>query len=107
MTICSHAMYANAHEIRFNDDYNVESYLRGLYPMASIMNHSCIPNTRRKIDSAYRMIIKATKTIAAGDELTSAYTSLFLATPARRNFLMTTKKFTCKCARCQDPTVCI
>ncbi len=100
MRQCCRAMDANAYEVRKG---NVS--LRGLYPMASTMNHSCTPNTFHTFGENFRMIIKASTAISIGAEVTTSYSPLLLGTQARRIFLSKTKQFDCECQRCRDPSV--
>ncbi|OAD59833.1 Protein msta, isoform A [Eufriesea mexicana] len=71
--------------------------LRGLYPMGSLQNHCCIPNTRHHFDGDYRLYVSAALPISAGEEITMSYTSLFWDTTLRRQFLSMTKHFACIC----------
>lgn len=50
MRICCDAMDTNAYEYLrvFDDDTSVS--LRGLYPLAALMNHDCSPNTSHHYD---------------------------------------------------------
>lgn len=81
--------------------------LRGLYPLGSLQNHCCIPNTRHYFDEKFRLYVRAALPISAGEEITMSYTSLFWDTTLRRQFLNVTKNFSCMCKRCSDPTVII
>ncbi|KOX72882.1 Protein msta, isoform B [Melipona quadrifasciata] len=78
--------------------------LRGLYPIASLQNHCCVPNTRHHFDGEFRMYVSAAFPIAAGEEITMTYTTLFWDTMLRRQFLSVTKYFSCICKRCSDST---
>jgi hypothetical protein len=79
--------------------------LRGLYPLASMMNHACTPNTRHGYNEHQRMAVRAASHIPAGTEITNSYTSLLWGTTARRHHLALTKHFLCACSRCSDPQV--
>lgn len=79
--------------------------LRGLYPIAAMMNHACVPNTRHGYDERQKMTVRATVDIPAGTEITNTYTSLLWGSPARRRHLGITKHFLCSCPRCSDPQV--
>jgi hypothetical protein len=79
--------------------------LRGLYPIAAMMNHECVPNTRHGYDERQKMTVRATVDIPAGTEITNTYTSLLWGSPARRRHLAITKHFVCSCPRCSDPQV--
>lgn len=77
---------------------------RGLYPVSAFMNHSCIPNTRNIFTKDDAMAVYAAKDIEIGEEILSCYTGLLWCTPARRCQLYKTKRFWCKCGRCEDST---
>jgi hypothetical protein len=79
--------------------------LRGLYPLAAMMNHACVPNTRHGYDERQKMTVRATVDIPAGTEITNTYTSLLWGSTARRRHLAITKHFLCFCPRCRDPQV--
>lgn len=81
-----------------------ESSKRGLYPVAGLMNHNCVANTRHSFDKKNRMTVQAVKPIRAGTEILTCYTGALWGTPARRHHLYKTKQFFCKCERCADPT---
>lgn len=81
-----------------------EMSMRGLFPVAALMNHSCVPNTSYAYNSESRMIVKAVKPIQAGTEIFTCYTGILWGTPARRTHLYKTKYFMCSCERCADPT---
>lgn len=106
MQLCCRALDANAYEIPLSKTANATSNsLRGLFSMASTMNHSCCPNTSLVFDDDFRMIVKASNEISPGQEITSTYSPLLLGSPARRAFLAQSKHFYCRCFRCKDPTV--
>jgi len=73
--------------------------LRGLYPLASLMNHDCVPNTRHVFDAQDKMLVFATVDIAKGTPVTSTYTQALWSTPHRRAHLRATKCFECACKR--------
>lgn len=106
MKTCCRVLNANAYEVQLPKSKNENgTNPRGLYPMASIMNHCCIPNTTHTFGEEYQMIVKASNVIFPNSEITSAYAPLLLGTPARRIFLIKSKQFYCTCFRCNDPTV--
>lgn len=94
----------NSFEIAALVDDSVTS-LRGLYPMASLQNHSCTPNTRHSFDNEQKLYAIASTRIKVGEEITMTYTDLFWDTTLRRRHLAGTKHFFCDCKRCADPTV--
>ncbi|CAG4998078.1 unnamed protein product [Parnassius apollo] len=103
MILASCVLDANAFQIATSYERK-EMGKRGLYPVSSLMNHHCVPNTRYNYNSDLQMIVKAVKPIRAGSEIFTCYTGLLWGTPARRIHLYKTKHFFCKCERCADPT---
>lgn len=77
---------------------------RGVFPISSFLNHSCVPNTRNVFTKNFTMKVYAANDIQPGDEITSCYTGLLWSTPARRHQLYKSKGFWCKCNRCGDNT---
>lgn len=101
MRIMNTVLKRNAFRISNNSSKKKVS-LRGLYPVSSLMNHSCVPNTRNVFRKDYSMAVYASKSIEIGEEIFTCYTGQLWCTPARRCHLYKTKKFWCKCARCGD-----
>ncbi|KAF2898613.1 hypothetical protein ILUMI_07559, partial [Ignelater luminosus] len=102
--ICS-VLDTNAFEIVVGETEETStSSLRGIYPLSSLMNHMCIPNTTHYFDSKQNMIVKATKFIPKDQEIFHCYTMTFWGNYIRRPYLFRTKHFICSCLRCQDPT---
>lgn len=79
--------------------------LRGLYPLAAVFNHNCVPNIRYTYDKSNIMTVRATRFIKKDEELFNSYSKLLWGTPYRQLFLNHTKNFKCSCNRCTDPTV--
>lgn len=77
--------------------------LRGLYPIVSLMNHKCTPNSRRDVDSTFLNRVSATRSICEGEEIFTSYSQLLWSTPSRRIQLLMSKQFLCTCQRCSDP----
>ncbi|KYN08068.1 Protein msta, isoform B [Cyphomyrmex costatus] len=79
-----------------------------IYEHASLLEHSCIANTRHsfRIDDKGRprITIYAVTSIKKGEHLSTMYTHALWSTRARREHLLTTKYFACRCKRCADPT---
>ncbi|KAF5275793.1 hypothetical protein FQR65_LT16526 [Abscondita terminalis] len=92
---------ANSFEVTIGNEQG-RSGLRGLYPLSSLMNHSCVPNTMHNFDSRQNMIVKATTFIPEGHEIFHSYTRFLWGTPVRRSHLARTKHFLCRCVRCED-----
>lgn len=101
----------NAFETMTGNEESKSASLRGLYPLAGLMNHNCIPNTRytfqRSEKYGHIITFRAMRLIKQGEEMFNSYTKLLFATPFRRIFLAKTKNFMCSCERCSDPTVSI
>ena len=83
--------------------------------VASLMNHSCVPNAFghyvRPLDSddgaegmaSLRQVFVASVDIKAGEEITAGYVNFDMCTIARNQMLRESKLFTCTCRRCKDP----
>lgn len=75
----------------------------GLYPMASLLGHSCVPNTKTRFQGEH-LVVTATEAIPPGSALTAMFTDILWGTKARRDHLLQTRFFSCPCRRCLDPT---
>ena len=77
-----------------------------LYPVFSMMNHSCASNTKtlmNREDLSQEVIAQVS--IKNGEEVTNCYTRTSLAPTIRRRQLLRSKWFfDCVCKRCQDPS---
>jgi hypothetical protein len=75
------------------------SRTRGLWALPSFVNHSCAPNANRLLvgDS---MVMRATRPIAAGEEMLYFYTDISLPV-ADRQASCERWKFRCRCRRCE------
>jgi hypothetical protein len=100
--VCS-VLDSNAFEVIVGHEDH-QSSIKGLYPLGSLANHSCTPNTIHVFDEFQHMIVRATVFIPKGAEIFHSYSRFIWATPTRRFHLYKTKHFLCKCRRCQDPT---
>ncbi|KAB7504644.1 hypothetical protein Anas_06714, partial [Armadillidium nasatum] len=77
----------------------------GLYSVASLLSHSCIPNTKLVWDKEKKKVkVTATEIIQQGAPITTIYTDILWGTRARRDHLQQTRLISCACARCRDPT---
>lgn len=94
----------NAFQISANLSSNHNLNLRGLYPLMSLINHSCTANARYCTDCNYITSLCARKPIKMGEEISISYAKILWSTPSRQGYLKLTKQFTCKCDRCLDPT---
>ncbi|KAF4765811.1 hypothetical protein N7455_004742 [Penicillium solitum] len=77
-------------------------YGLGIYPRATIINHSCIPNITWKTDSNGRMVFTTSRKLAAGEECLICYFDLpkYVDVKARRSLLQEYFLFPCACERC-------
>merc|ERR1711990_637289 len=78
--------------------------LRILHPSLATMNHSCLVNTRICQRFDHSVCVRAVRDIAAGEEVTNRYTSVFMGRLARRAALSSSWQFQCNCPRCQEPS---
>ncbi|XP_073833646.1 SET and MYND domain containing, arthropod-specific, member 8 isoform X2 [Musca autumnalis] len=78
--------------------------VRALFPLASLFNHQCTPNTDHYFENPQTLVITATRPIRQGEEIVTSYTKLLWSTMMRKMFLKMTKHFECCCPRCMDPT---
>jgi hypothetical protein len=90
------------------------SRLLGLYPIAAMLNHSCIPNavrvyivtppsqssTKQPPPREY-MIVHACQKIRPGEEIVWSYIPVIQTYPQRQSVLQQTHGFVCDCRRCQ------
>ncbi|KAK3872287.1 hypothetical protein Pcinc_022620 [Petrolisthes cinctipes] len=76
---------------------------RALCVLASMMNHSCLPNAQRWYSEG-QIVVQASRDIAEGCPILINYTQTLWGTQARATHLSTFKMFLCKCERCADPT---
>ena len=86
----------------------------GFFPVASLLNHDCLPNTAR-FDSFDRqtpaglpgdtkLFLRALHDIPKGEELTSSYFPLTLTFQERQQRCSEQYEFACSCLRCQVST---
>lgn len=69
------------------------------------MEHNCRPNCVKSWNtSTYEIQIRSCVAIKKGDPLSISYVDQLYGSNDRINFLQLSKFFTCKCARCCDPT---
>ncbi|KAK8102099.1 hypothetical protein PG984_015245 [Apiospora sp. TS-2023a] len=77
----------------------------GLWPLASRMNHSCLPNCRRSFIGDM-LIVRATRDLPAGTELEISYRGGSRAlTTSDQEWLKSTWGFACKCKLCTSNQV--
>ena len=74
----------------------------GLYLDASLINHSCEPNSVVSFRGR-KLCVRALRPLGAGEELSIAYTELYAPRYERRSKMVSKKGFTCRCPRCTAP----
>jgi len=79
---------------------------RGLFLASSLINSSCLPNTRHYSRSNGSLVVVATRPIYPGGEILGCYTQPRWGTLPRHKHLLNTKYFSCSCPRCLDPAEC-
>ena len=72
----------------------------GLYPQASFFNHSCKPNCIVSFQGQ-ALYVHSIDAIGEGQELTIAYIELYAPRAWRRQQLLDSKGFECRCERCE------
>ena len=82
-----------------------KSYTRGLFPFASLLNHSCDANTQFfPLAGGAAMGVRAIQDIEEGEECTDTYIGLSTVGAHRRSKLEKTHGFWCACRRCSAPS---
>ncbi|KAH3745397.1 hypothetical protein Pelo_13201 [Pelomyxa schiedti] len=71
----------------------------GLYFLGSGFNHSCLPNAFWFV-TGDKLVVRATKDIQSGEEVTISYRELEQNNFARQKDLKVNRGFTCACERC-------
>ncbi|XP_072021683.1 SET and MYND domain-containing protein 4-like [Amphiura filiformis] len=76
-----------------------------VYPTASLMNHSCVPNVIASFHGR-QLVVRAIRTIKAGEEILHCYGpyAKHMDTTARRQALQEQYFFTCNCTACESNT---
>ena len=74
----------------------------GLYPYASLINHSCSP-TAVAVFTGREVSVRAIRPLAAGSEVTLSYIEVATPTSVRRRELKTTWFFECASSRLCAP----
>ncbi|SMQ54380.1 unnamed protein product [Zymoseptoria tritici ST99CH_3D7] len=78
---------------------NIRKASTGLWLMAAYINHSCLPNAEKSFLGDL-MVVRATRNITAGSEITHSYDSSS-DYDARQEALMKTWGFRCRCELCK------
>lgn len=78
----------------------------GYFPLASQMNHACVPNTSYAYDPTQRSLVfhSSSSSIVSGSELSYAYIAdLYQARSSRQELLRQSFSFDCECTQCILP----
>lgn len=89
----------NGHEVPLTSPPHV-----AIYEIASMLEHSCVPNCNKSFSNDGELIIRATRFIPKGEHISICYTDPLWSTLNRLEHLAMTKFFLCQCVRCTDPT---
>ena len=98
-----YSIQCNAHQI-VNARKGLKAVALGLFPLTSMMNHSCSPNCIHRFliepGRPPRLIMRAIEHIQKGTELCYSYVNLYQSTTARQSQLSAAYSFICVCERC-------
>ena len=75
----------------------------GVFPFASLFNHSCRPNCMFTGDVNGKMSIRVLHSVHQNEELCFSYIDLYQGRESRQEELERTKHFSCNCERCIEP----
>lgn len=75
----------------------------GLYPMAALVNHSCLPNVTAAAVQGRTIVMRALRALRAGEQVCSAYVDVYQPRAVRQRLLRSGFGFLCACARCRAP----
>ncbi|CAM9395772.1 unnamed protein product [Ectocarpus fasciculatus] len=92
----------NAHGLRDDSGSNLVIGV-GMFPLTAMINHTCRPNCTFAYFGG-NLEVRTLEPVAAGTELSVYYIDLLQSTAARRQELLTSKHFLCKCSRCENPS---
>ncbi|CAJ1427569.1 unnamed protein product [Effrenium voratum] len=84
-----------------NSEGLFEAQIWGLWPLAALINHSCLPNLQEQYLGDW-LALRACRPIAANEELTLCYTSAFQPRFLRQRHLKEHFGFECRCSRCEE-----
>ncbi|XP_023326813.1 histone-lysine N-methyltransferase ASHR1 [Eurytemora carolleeae] len=78
---------------------------RALYPLLSLVSHSCVSNARYTVNyDDFTVTLRARRKINEGEEITINYVPPIFGVPKRKRHIEEEWYFICKCARCADNT---
>jgi len=74
----------------------------GLFPLASLINHSCHPNCAFH-NQGQTLYVRTLCDVKQGEELCYSYIDLYQSRSKRQAELLSSKFFECQCERCSAP----
>eukprot|EP00092_Neocalanus_flemingeri_P012330 GFUD01013291.1.p1 GENE.GFUD01013291.1~~GFUD01013291.1.p1 ORF type:complete len:467 (+),score=105.34 GFUD01013291.1:105-1505(+) len=78
---------------------------RALYPLLSLVSHSCVANARYAVNPEdFSVVLRAKRDILEGEEITINYLPHSYGVPKRKMEITNQWYFDCKCPRCSDVT---
>ncbi|KAI8639991.1 hypothetical protein BD408DRAFT_370726 [Parasitella parasitica] len=94
---------SNAHGLGDNHSRNTDVAL-GVFPLGALFfNHGCNPNTAFIGLSNGQLAFRTIRPVAKDEELVVSYLDLYSDRDERRQELLQSKHFWCKCKRCAGP----
>ncbi|KAI9257238.1 hypothetical protein BDA99DRAFT_584955 [Phascolomyces articulosus] len=94
---------SNAHGLGDNEARNTDVAL-GLFPVSALFfNHACNPNCAFVGLQNGRLTHRTIRPVQRDEELTVSYIDLYASRDERRQDLLGSKHFWCKCKRCTSP----
>ena len=82
-------------------DINTDQ-MRAIFPMTSMLSHSCHPNVEQTIgdhSGGLGLDMVTVRPVAAGEQIYISYTELLAPSLIRQHTLLTNKLFLCQCDR--------
>ncbi|KAI8335584.1 hypothetical protein BC941DRAFT_472239 [Chlamydoabsidia padenii] len=94
---------SNAHGLGDNHARNTDVAL-GLFPLGALFfNHSCNPNAAFIGLNKGQLAFRTIRPVQPDEEIVVSYIDLYASRDERRQNLLETKHFWCKCKRCASP----
>ncbi|ORE06692.1 SET domain-containing protein, partial [Rhizopus microsporus var. microsporus] len=94
---------SNAHGLGDNHSRNTDVAL-GLFPLGALFfNHGCNPNTAFVGLPNGQLAFRTIRSVQKDEELVVSYIDIYSNRDERRQELLATKHFWCKCKRCTSP----
>lgn len=99
-------MNTNAFKVLFRSGENgaADVCVCSFYPILSLINHHCLPNSRHDINDKFVSRVMASRRICKDEQIFISYSQILWGTNTRRMHIMVSKQFFCSCQRCADTT---